>query len=78
MFLGGGQHLTSEAHEEAEEDRVEESKADRQDVLMHHRRHGEHQEHARRTETLPGHLTWPREGGRERERGRERRERNRG
>ena len=69
---GGGQYLTSKAHEEAEEDGVEEAKADSQDVLMHHRRHGEHQEHGRRTETLPGHLTWQRQReGRERESDRE-------
>lgn len=32
--------LTSEAHEEAEQDGIEEAKADGQDILVHHSRHG--------------------------------------
>lgn len=43
----------SEAHEEAEEDGVEEAEADRQDVLVHHRGHGEHKQHGRRPQPLP-------------------------
>ena len=48
--------LTSEAHEQAEEDRVEEAKANGKNIFMNHRRHGEHKKHGGCTESHPRHL----------------------
>lgn len=48
--------LTSKAHEEAEEHRVEEAKADCQNVLMDHRWYCKHKQHGCWFETLLRHL----------------------
>lgn len=48
--------LTSKAHEKAEEDRVEETKADCQNVLMDHSWYCKHKQHGRWFETLLRHL----------------------
>lgn len=48
--------LTSKAHEEAEEDRIKEAKANDQNVLMHQCRQCKHTQHGCWSETLLRHL----------------------
>ena len=48
--------LTSEAHEEAEEHRIEEAEADCKNVLMDHGRYRKHRQHGHCSETFPRHL----------------------
>lgn len=56
VFVLVNEVLTSKAHEEAEEDGVEEAKTDGQNILVYHSRHGEDEQHGHCTETLSGHL----------------------